>query len=167
MVIPRGSELTVKSLASKVFHFISFVPGIVRHVKTHDERLKSIRIPQLRGEVLRGVRTWSTANAHAVKMSGGRIKILNKDGLVAREQALAQTVGVAAIGKRAHLYGEISNRGTRAGKQLDAHRRCASADHVESDCRRTREIQHSIPDEGAAVDDANFDLAAVIQIGDA
>src|ERR1700674_372842 len=108
MVTPRGSELTVKSLESKVFHFISFVAGIVHQVKSHDERLKSICIPQLRGEVLRGVRIWNTANADAVKMSGGRIKILNKDGLVMREQSLAQALGVAAIGKRAHLHGEIS-----------------------------------------------------------
>src|ERR1700732_3128635 len=115
MVTPGGSELTVKSLESKVFHFISFVAGIVCQVKTHDERLKPICIPQLRGELLRGVGIWRSANAHAVKMPGRRIKILNKDGLIAREQALAQAFGVAAIGKRAHLHGELSNRRTRAG----------------------------------------------------
>jgi hypothetical protein len=167
MLTPHNTESKVENLESKVFHFISFVAGTVCQVKTHDECLKSIGIPQLRGKVLRGVGIWHSAHAHAVKMSGGRIKILNKDGLVAREQALAQALGVTAIGKRPYLHGEISNRGTRAGKQLDAHRRRACSDHVESDCRRPCKIQHSFPDEGAAVDDANFNLAAVVQVGDA
>src|ERR1700731_3354167 len=115
MVTPRGTGLTTESLQSRVLQSILFVARIVCQVETHDECLKSIGIPQLRGEVLRGVRTWNAAHTHSVKMSGGRIKILNKDGLVARQQALAQTLGVAAIGKRPHLYGEVSNRGTRAG----------------------------------------------------
>ena len=163
---PRGSDLTVKSLESKGFHSISFVAGIVCQVKTHDECLKSIRIPQFPGKVLRGVGTWNTAYADTVKVAGWRIIILNENGLIARKQALAQTLGVAAIGKRAHLHSEVSNRGTRPGKQLDAHRRRACSDHVESDCRLPREIQHSVPDEGAAVDDPNFNLAAVVQVGD-
>jgi len=64
-----SQEIRVES-----FHFISFVAGIVCQVKAHDERLKSVCIPQFRGKVLRGVRTWNTANAHAVKMSVGASK---------------------------------------------------------------------------------------------
>src|SRR5882762_1442821 len=167
MRTPRNAELTVESLRLKVFQFVSFVAEIAGLVKPHYECLESVGIPELRGKVLRGVGIWNPAYAHAVKMSVGRIKILDKDGLVAREQALAQALGIGAISKRAHLHGEVSDRGARAGEHLDAHGRCASADHVESYCRRASEVQDSVSDEGAAVDDTNFNLAAVVQVGDA
>ncbi len=159
--------MIVESLESKVFQFILFVAEIAGLVKAHDKGFESIGIPQLRGKLLRGVGICNTAYAHTVKMSVGRIKILNEDGLVAREQALAEALGIGAIGKRSHLHSEVSDHGARAGKQLDAHGCCASADHIEPDRRRPREIQHAVPDEGAAVDDANFNLTAVVQVGDA
>src|SRR6266446_5459029 len=94
---PRNAGLIVESLQLTVFQFISFVAGIAGLVKPHYECLESVGIPQLRGKVLRSVGIGNAAYTHAVKMSVGPIKILDKDGLVSREQELAQALGVGAI----------------------------------------------------------------------
>src|SRR6266436_2262620 len=104
MMTPRSGELTVESLESKVFKFISFVAEIACLVKAYDKGFESISIPQLRGKLLRVVGIGNTAYAHTVKMTVGRIKILNENGLVAHKQALSQALGVGPVGKRAHLH---------------------------------------------------------------
>ena len=75
--------------------------------------------------------------------------------------------GVGAIGKGTHPNREVSGSGTRPGKKLNTHWRSAGSYHIESDSRRVCEIQNSIADEWPAIDDANFNLASIIQVGDA
>jgi len=98
------------------------------------------------------------------KNSVGRIKILDKDGLVARQQAFAQALGIGVIGKRAHLHGEVSDRGL-GPESISMRTGAVPVPIMSSPIAAARaEIQHPVTDEWAAVNDANFNLAAVVQV---
>src|SRR5258708_1587443 len=155
-------ELRVESFSSRLLD-----ANVIRLVQSHHESLEFVAVPQLHGELLRGVRTWNSPDEHTVEMSRGRIIILNKNRLVAREQAVAQALGVRAVRESPHLHGEVTNGGNRTREQFDAHESRAGADHVQRHCSGAREIENAVAAKRAPVDASDVHVAAIVQIRDA
>ena len=140
---------------------------IIRFVEAHDKCLESVAVLQLYGELLRGIRIRNSPDSHAVEMTGRRLIILNKNRLVVREEALAQPLGIPAIRKSPNLNCELSNGGIGAGEQFDAHGSRAGANHVQRHGRGAREVKYAVPHEWPAIDHADLDIAAIVEIRDA
>src|SRR5229473_6318387 len=77
-------------------------------IQAHDHRRKPFTAAKLLAELMRRVFSRNSADAHAIKQTVGRIILLDENRRVRSIQALAQTLGIAAVAKRADLHGEKS-----------------------------------------------------------
>src|SRR6266700_3411824 len=72
---------------------------------------KTFAVAQLIAELVRAILAGDFPDAHPVQQAVGRIVLLNEDRRVGNAEAVAETFGVGAIAKCAHLHGEESGRG--------------------------------------------------------
>src|ERR1700694_5152734 len=74
-------------------------------VETRNKRSKTFAVVELPAKLVRGVFAGNPADPHAITHSVGRIILLNEYGRVGSAEALAETLGVAAVGGRHQLAG--------------------------------------------------------------
>lgn len=101
------------------------------------------------------------ANAYAIEVAPRRSVILHEDR-ISPAQIRSQMIGILALLECPHLHGESSCERRGAGYQLDSNRGYSGSDHIDGVSSRERQVDQASRHEGAAVDNSNLSVLAII-----
>src|SRR6202521_1857576 len=125
-------------------------------IETHNERRKSFTAAELLPKLARGVFPGNLAHAHTIVEPLGRIILLNEDRRIGSIQAIAHSLCIGRLAKRADLHGEETRaRIHSARKNFQAYGDNTGSHGIDFACRGEGQINDAVLDERAAVRNAH------------